>query len=127
MQALYAEADRQWRAPALSSLVTRLAQPAGMLRQSSSPSYSKTDEEQHYLDPSSDEEEQETVVAEPVADDNRAEGGLSIYSTAARPFRALLACITIEPGKPKTPPPRAPHGSSLLRSISPHLQTVTAS
>ena len=98
-QPVFAEAGKQWRAPALSSLVTRLAQPAGMPPQPSSPSRSKPDEDQHYLDPSSDEEEQETVATEPVVDDSRAEGDLSIYSAAAGPFRALLACITAEPGR----------------------------
>lgn len=93
-----AEAGKQWRAPALSSLVNRLAQPAGKQPYPSSPSPSKPKEEEHYLDPSSDEEEQAAASAKPQEDASSAEGGLSIYSAAAGPFRALLACIAAEPG-----------------------------
>lgn len=90
-----AEAGKQWRPPALSSLVNRLAQPSGMQPNPSPPPRPKPEEDQHYLDPSSDEEEP------PPALDLEASGtgsGLSIYSAAAGPFRALLACIAAEPG-----------------------------
>lgn len=93
---LLAEAGKQWRAPALSSLVNRLAQPAGKQPVPSPPARSKPEE--IYLDPSSDEEEQVAASAEPEEDTSSIQGGLSIYSAAAGPFRSLLACIATEPG-----------------------------
>ena len=90
-----AEAGKQWRPPALSSLVNRLAQPPGVQPNPSPPSRPKPEEDQHYLDPSSDEEEP-PAASGPEAGSGG--GGLSIYSAAAGPFRALLACIAAEPG-----------------------------
>lgn len=94
-----AEAGKQWRAPALSSLVNRLAQPPGKQPVLSPPARSKPEDVEHYLDPSSsDEEEQAAASAEPKEDASSGQAGLSIYSAAAGPFRSLLACIATEPG-----------------------------
>ena len=57
-------------------------------------------QEQVYLDASSDEEEQGPTVPAAVQEEAiaAADEGLSIYSVAAEPFRALLACIAQPPG-----------------------------
>lgn len=94
----HAEAGKQWHAPALSSLANRLAKPVSKQPVPSPPARSKPAEVEHYLDPSSDEEEQTAAPAEPEEDASSVESGLSIYSAAAGPFRALLACIATEPG-----------------------------
>lgn len=62
------------------------------------PSRSKPEEAEHYLDPSSDEEEQAAAAAAPDQDASSVQSGLSIYSAAAGPFKALLACIAAAPG-----------------------------
>ena len=56
-----------------------------------------------YLDASSDEEEEpEAAVTEPAAaaGSSHEQSAVSIYSMAAEPFRALVACITDPPGVP---------------------------
>ena len=94
----HAVASEKWQAPALSSLVNRLAQPAGKATQSSSPlrRQLQPQDDQVYLDASSDEEE-EAAQQEPP--ESSRDAGLSIYSAAAEPFRALLACIANAPGE----------------------------
>ena len=94
----HAESGKQWHAPALSSLANRLAQPVSKQPVPSPPARSKPAEVEHYLDPSSDEEEQTAAAAEPEGDASSVQSGMSIYSAAAGPFRALLACIATEPG-----------------------------
>ena len=90
---------KAWQAPALSSLVNRLAQPVGAQPHPTPVAQPKPKQEQHYLNPSSsDDEEQEAAPAEPEVSVSNAEGGLSIYTAAAGPLRSLLACFTTEPG-----------------------------
>lgn len=95
-----AEAGKQWRAPALSSLVSRLAQPPFGVQPHPGPSARPhPEQDQHYLEPSSDEEEAPAAAASEVEGSSAGGGGgLSIYSAAAGPLKALLACIAAEPG-----------------------------
>jgi hypothetical protein len=91
----------RWQAPALSSLVSRLAQPPGKPPQPSSPSWHQPPpqaDQEVFLDASSDEEDKETAPAGPGPGASGQELNLSIYSAAAGPFKALLACIRQAPG-----------------------------
>ena len=87
---VHAVASEKWQAPALSSLVNRLAQPAGKTTQSSSPlrRQLQPQDDQVYLDASSDEEE-EAAQQEPP--ERSRDAGLSIYSAAAEPLHCKCA------------------------------------
>ena len=91
----------RWQAPALSSLVSRLAQPPGKPPQPSSPSWHQPPpqaDQEVFLDASSDEEDKEAASAGPGPGTGGQELNLSIYSAAAGPFKALLACVGQAPG-----------------------------
>ena len=91
----------RWQAPALSSLVSRLAQPPGKPPQPSSPSWHQPPQQadqEVFLDASSDEEDKEAALAGPGPEAGGQELNLSIYSAAAGPFKALLACVGQAPG-----------------------------
>ncbi|KAL0036203.1 hypothetical protein WJX79_007899 [Trebouxia sp. C0005] len=95
------ETKGRWQAPALSSLVSRLAQPLGKPPQPSSPSWRQPPpqaDQEVFLDASSDEEDKESAPAGPGPEAGGQELNLSIYSAAAGPFRALLACVGQAPG-----------------------------
>ena len=95
------ERKGRWQAPALSSLVTRLAQPPGKPPQPSSPSWHQSPpqaDQEVFLDASSDEEDTEAASAGPGPEAGGQELNLSIYSAAAGPFKALLACVGQAPG-----------------------------
>ena len=97
------ETKGRWQAPALSSLVSRLAQPLGKPPQPSSPSWRQPPpqaDQEVFLDASSDEEDKESAPAGPGPEAGGQELNLSIYSAAAGPFRALLACVGQAPGAP---------------------------
>ena len=101
---LTAVPERRWRAPALSSLVNRLNQPSTQLQPNSnatklpSTAAKRADQQkQFYLDGSSDEDEEAVAEALPAAAD-RQQGALSIYTMAAAPFQALIACVAKPPG-----------------------------
>ena len=95
------ESKGRWQAPALSSLVSRLAQPSGKPPQPSSPSWHQPPpqaDQEVFLDASSDEEDTEAAPAGPGPEAGGQELNLSIYSAAAGPFKALLACVGQAPG-----------------------------
>jgi len=95
------ESKGRWQAPALSSLVSRLAQPPGKPPQPSSPSWHQPPQQadqEVFLDASSDEEDKEAASAGPGPEAGGQELNLSIYSAAAGPFKALLACVGQAPG-----------------------------
>ena len=95
------ESKGRWQAPALSSLVSRLAQPPGKPPQPSSPSWHQPApqaDQEVFLDASSDEEDTEAAPAGPGPEAGGQELNLSIYSAAAGPFKALLACVGQAPG-----------------------------
>ncbi len=95
------ESKGRWQAPALSSLVSRLAQPPGKPPQPSSPSWHQPPpqaDQEVFLDASSDEEDTEAASAGPGPEASGQELNLSIYSAAAGPFKALLACVGQAPG-----------------------------
>ncbi len=95
------ESKGRWQAPALSSLVSRLAQPPGKSPQPSSPSWHQPPpqaDQEVFLDASSDEEDKEAASAGPGPETGGQELNLSIYSAAAGPFKALLACVGQAPG-----------------------------
>ncbi|DBA95921.1 TPA: hypothetical protein ACH3X1_001448 [Trebouxia sp. C0004] len=94
------ESKGRWQAPALSSLVSRLAQPPGKPPQPRSPSWHQPppQAEEVFLDASSDEEDKEAAPVRPGPEAGSQELNLSIYSAAAGPFKALLACVEQAPG-----------------------------
>ena len=95
------ESKGRWQTPALSSLVSRLAQPPGKAPQPSSPSWHQPPpqaDQEVFLDASSDEEDTEVASAGPGPEAGGQELNLSIYSAAAGPFKALLACVGQAPG-----------------------------